>query len=173
MDKNTKDGSTPKSESVFNQFNLLRLLSRQPESVDEGLRESIIPALSTQGKLAAFDYPARGIVGMSLNTHKAIAEAVIDGGYETLDNYRRAALEKLKQFQQAENGPGRGTIEWYKSEIADKNKKLDRIANDIALMTQHLDAVLMLGQRMAQASGMEDEFNKLRGEVIRKFRQPT
>lgn len=172
MTRPAQETSLPKSASVRKEFELLRELVRAPESVDEMLRKAISPALSTQGSLAAFESPEFGIVGMSLNTHKAIANNVIDGGYEALNDYRKAALEKLKELERREELPGRGTIDWYKSKLAMKNDQLARVANDIALMSQRLDEVLALAQQMAEAAGKQDEFQKRRGELLRKFKQP-
>lgn len=168
-----QETSQPKSESVRKEYELLRAIVRAPESVDEMLREAIRPALSTQGSLAAFEHPESGIVGMSLNTHKVIASKVIDGGYEAFNDYRKAALEKLKGLSRREELPGRGTIDWYKNELAMKNNQLARVANDIVLMSQRLDEVLALAQQMSEAAGKQDEFQKRRGELLRKFKQPT
>lgn len=161
----------PKSASVRKEYELLRCLVSSPESVDEALRKEIIPALSTQGTLAAFEHSDVGIVGMSLNTHKSIADKVIEGGYEALNDYRRAALKKLKELELREERPGRGTIEWYKKELAEKNEKIARIANDIAFMGQRLDEVMALAQQMAAAAGMQEEFNKRCLELLRKFKK--
>lgn len=160
----------PKSASVRKEYELLRSLVRAPESVDEPIRKAITPALSTQGSLAAFELPDAGIVGMSLNTHKAIADNVVEGGYKALNDYRKAALQKLKDLERRYERPGRGTIEWYKGELADKNEKLARVADDIAFMGQRLDEVLALAQQMATAAGVQDEFQKRRGELLRKFK---
>mgnify|MGYP006900796921 CR=1 FL=1 len=160
----------PQAASVCKEYELLRGVVRAPESIEESLRKAITPALSTQGSLAAFELPDAGIVGMSLNTHKTIADNVIEGGYEALNDYRKAALQKLKDLERRDERPGRGTIEWYKGELADKNEKLARVADDIALMSQRLDEVLALAQQMATAAGMQDEFQKRRGELIRKFK---
>lgn len=168
-----QDTSAPKSASVRKQFEILKVLVQAPESVDEQLREAIGAALLTQGSLANFSYSDAGIVSMSLNTHKAIAERVIDGGYEALNDYRKAAVAKIKDLGKKEERPGRGTIDWFKSELAEKNERLARIANDIALMSQRLDEVLALAQQMAELTGKQDEFYKRRGELLRKFKQPT
>lgn len=166
----TNETSLPKSASVCKEYELLQKIVRAPDSVDETLREAITSALATQGGLAAFEHFDAGIVGMSLNTHKAIAEKVIEGGYETLNDYRRTALRKLKEFERRKECPGRGTIDWYKIALAEKNEKLARVANDIALMSQRLDEVLALAQQMAAAANMLDEFQKQRGELLRKFK---
>jgi hypothetical protein len=161
--------STPKSASVRIEYELLIEIVRAPESLAAALREAISPALSTQGSLAAFTYMESGIVGMSLNTHKAIANNIIAGGYEALNDYRKAALEKLKEFQKRGERAGRGTIAWYKDELAAKNEQLARIADDISLMSLRLDEVVALAQYMAEAAGKQDEFQKRRDELVRKF----
>jgi hypothetical protein len=169
----TQETSRPKSASVRKEYELLKELAHAPESVNGKLREAISPALSTQGSLAGFECHDCGIVGMSLNTHKAIANNVIDGGYAALNDYRQAALKKLKERKRMDERPGRGTIDWYKNELAMKSKQLAIVVNDIALMSQRLDEVLALAQRMAEAAGKQDEFQKRRGELLRKFKQPT
>lgn len=170
MANQLEETSSPKCASVRKEYELLRNLVRAPESVDATLREAITPALSTQGSLAAFEHSDEGLVAMSLNTHKAIADKVIEGGYGALNDYRKAALQKLKGLERRGERPGRGTIEWYKSELAEKNEKLARVANDIALMGQRLDEILTLAQQMATAAGMQNEFQKRRGELLRKFK---
>lgn len=162
-----------KSASVRTEYELLKNIVRAPESVAVALREAISPALSTQGSMAAFEYPESGIVGMSLNTHKTIAGNVIAGGYEALNDYRKAALEKLKEHQKRGERAGRGTIAWYKDELAAKNEQLARIANDISLMSLRLDEVVALAQQMAEAAGEQDEFQKRRDELFRKFGEPA
>lgn len=170
MAKQEEETLPPKSASVRKEYELLRNLVRAPESVDATLRGAIALALSTQGSLAAFEHPDAGIVAMSLNTHKAIADKVIEGGYDALNDYRKAALQKLKDLESRDERPGRGTIEWYKGELANKNEKLARVADDMALMGQRLNEILALAQQMATAAGMQDEFQKRRGELLRKFK---
>lgn len=47
-----------------------------------------------------------GVVGMSLNTHKAIANKVLEGGYEALNDYRKVAIEKLKELGKKKDAQG-------------------------------------------------------------------
>jgi hypothetical protein len=161
---------SPKIVSLKKQLELLQQVVKAPESVPESVRDALRPALTSQGALAVFELPELGIVGMSLNTHKAIADAELQGGYEALNTYRKAALESLKEVVRRADQPGRGTIDWYKGELADKNAKLTRVANDIALMSMQLDEVLALAQEMAQEAGRETEFHKRRSELLRKFK---
>lgn len=160
----------PKTASVRKQFELLQQLVKAPESLAASLRDALLPALASQGALAALELPEFGIVGMSLNTHKAIADEELQGRYPALNDYRRAALERLRDLDRHTDQPGRGTIEWYKTELADKTAKLNRVADDIALMSLKLDEVLALAQHMAQEAGKEAEFDKRRSELLRKFK---
>ena len=169
MTRQLHETSFPKSASLRKEYELLQKLVRAPESVDQTLRDRITPALASQSSLAAFEHFDTGIVGMSLNTHKAIAEQVIEGGYKTLNEYRRTALQKLREFERRKECPGRGTINWYKIALAEKNEKLIRVTNDIALMSQRLDEVLALAQQMDAEASMLDEFQKQRDELLRKF----
>jgi hypothetical protein len=161
--------SLPKSASVVKLHETLKLLVTKPLEVDEALRLAIAPALSTQGTLAAFEHTEAGIVGMSLNTQKAVAKDALAGGYDALNDYRKAALIKLRELETRESAPGRGTIVWYKNELAAKNVQLSGVADDIALMSQYLDEILELAQDMSVGSGKLAEFKKRRGELLRKF----
>ncbi|WP_440965166.1 hypothetical protein ACL58G_03430 [Massilia sp. GER05] len=172
MTEPTPKAFPTKSESVSKEYQILKDIVRSPESVDENLRQTLLPALSNQGSLAAFEYPKSGIIGMSLNTHKAIANGIIEGGYEALNSYRKAALEKLGELANRKDQPSRGTIDWYKRELAMKNEQLKRVTDDITLMSQRLDEVMAFAQRMAKAAGKENEFQKRRAELLRKFKEP-
>ncbi|WP_075256210.1 hypothetical protein [Herbaspirillum camelliae] len=160
----------PKTASVRKQFELLQHVVKNPGSIAEPLRDALLPALASQGALAALELPEIGIVGMSLNTHKAIADEELLGRYAALNDYRKAALEKLRDIVRHAEKPGRGTIDWYKTELADKTAKLNRVANEIALMSQQLDEVLALAQHFAQEAGLNTEFHKRRSELLRKFK---
>jgi hypothetical protein len=162
--------SRPKTVSVKKQFELLELVTVNPESVAKPVRDLLLPALVSQGAFAALELPELGIVSMSLNTHKAIANDVLGGRYEAMNEYRKAALEKLKAAERRAAEPGRGTLSWYKAESEEKTAKLKRVADDIAMMSQQLDEVLRLAHQMAKDAGKETEFNKARGEILRKFK---
>lgn len=170
MERDLEAKIRPKTASVRKQFELLQHVVKAPESIAEPLRDALLPALASQGALAALELPEIGIVGMSLNTHKAIADEELQGRYAVLNDYRKAALKKLKDVGRHPEKSGRGTINWYKTELAYKTAKLNRVANDIAMMSQQLDEVLALAQHMAQEAGLETEFQKRRSELLRKFK---
>lgn len=159
----------PKATSVKNQWNLLKQVVAAPSSVEDPIWPILMEALQSQGGLAALEIPERGIVAMSLNTHKALAMQYLDGGYSDLNDYRKAALESMKAFKVRAEKAGRGTLDWYKTELAEKTERLDRVTNDVAQMGQKLDEVLALAHQMAVTAGKETEFMKRRSEIIRKF----
>lgn len=171
MSESNPNLSLPKSASIVALHGVLKLLVKSPLDVKEALRLAIIPALATQGALAAFEYSEAGIVGMSLNTHKALAKVAVPGGYEALNDYRKAALLKVRELETLESAPRRGTIKWHQDELTAKNVKLNAVANDIALMSQCFDDVFKLAQDMSVGSGKQAEFKKRRGELLRKFSQ--
>lgn len=169
MSKQLGETNLPKYTSVRKEYELLLTIIRSPKSVDKNIKESITLALKTQSSLAAFEHIDSNIVGMSLNTHKAIADNVIEGGYMAFNQCRKLAFQKLKKIEQMNELPNRGTIDWYKNELAEKNKKIAQIANDIAFMSQRLDEVMALAQQMAISAGLLDQFQKQQAELLRKF----
>ncbi|MFM0148022.1 hypothetical protein [Paraburkholderia sp. RL18-085-BIA-A] len=172
MTKDISEMVRTKATSVVNLFKLLKDVVKAPESIEKPLRDALLPALTSQGMLAALCIPEAAIVGMSLNTHKAIANELeqLDGGYAALNDYRKAALSKLKDVDRIPELPGRGTIDWYKNELEEKNKELSCVANDIALMGLKLNDVLLLAHDMARKANQEEDFYKRRSEILRKFK---
>lgn len=169
MTKEIDEINHSKSTSVRKEYELLLTIIRSPESIDKNIRELITLALKSQSSLAAFEHIDSGIIKMSLNTHKSIADSVIEGGYKALNQCRKIAIQKLKKIEQMNELQNRGTIEWYKNELAKKNEKIARIANDIAFMSQRLDEVMTLAQQMAISAGLLDHFQKQQAELLRKF----
>lgn len=159
----------PKAASVRSQWDLVKQVTAEPSIVEGAEWDTLMTALQSQGGLAALELPERGIVAMSLNTQKALASEMLEGGYSALNDYRKAALASMKAFRLRSDKPGRGTLDWYKNELADKNDKLDKVVNEVAQMGQKLDEVLALAYQMAVAAGKEAEFIKRRGELVRKF----
>lgn len=171
MKKISLTSSEIKSASVRNQLELLKHIIDDPTSVPKEITDLLRTALLSQGALAALELPERGIVGMSLNTQKAVANNELIGRYEAINEYRKAALEKLKFAERRASVPNRGTLIWYKSEIDSKTVSLKRVTDDVALMSQQLGEVLQLAQKMAHKAGLEAEFNALRAEILRKFKR--
>ncbi|AXV78219.1 MULTISPECIES: hypothetical protein [Ralstonia solanacearum species complex] len=161
--------ASAKKHSLHREFELVRQLAQTPHTVNADLRKAAAPALATQASLAAFEYPAEGIVGMSLNTHKAVADEVLDSGYAALDAYRRTARQRLKEVPNQEGVANRGTLLWYQDELKKKTEEVDRIGNSISQMTSCLHDVLRLAQEMAARAGEQDYFRKRVAEVTAKF----
>lgn len=158
-----------KKQSLQKEFELVRQLAEAPNTVNAELRQAAEPALATQNSLATFAYPTEGIVSMSLNTHKAVADAILDNGYAALDAYRRAARQKLKEIPSRESAANRGTLRWYQDELQKKNEEVNRIGNSISLMSERLDEVLRLAHEMAVRAGEQEYFRKRVVEVTARF----
>jgi hypothetical protein len=159
-----------KEVSVVNEADLLKQIVQFPEKIDEADRQKLFHALASQGNLAAFANAKLAIIGMSLNTHKAIANNILDGGYGRLNEYRKTALKSLKMHRAFQEKPKRRTIEWYQEELTKKNRDLNFIIDEISLMSLKLDEVLNLALDMAMASGRTEEFKKRQLEIFRKYR---
>lgn len=169
MNRQQLRDAVAKKQSLHKEFELIRQLAQTPHVVKEDLRRAAELALATQASLAAFSYPSEGIVSMSLNTHKAVADGVLDNGYAALDAYRRAARQKLKEAPTREGGAKRGTLRWYQDALREKTEEVNRIANSISLMSVCLDEVLRLAHGMAARAGEQDYFRKRVAEVTARF----
>jgi len=162
----------PRKVSVVNTFELLRRFHEDSESISDVTRSLLKGAVSSQGRLSAFSCPEFEILSMSLNTQKAIADGVLDGGYAALDEYRKAVSEKFKAGERRQAAKLRGTVEWYKEQLAQQTETVARLVDEIALMSQRLDEVMALAGQMANSAGRNEEFHKVVGEMMRKFRRP-
>lgn len=164
--------SHTKQLSIKKQLELLKKALGSPNSINELTRNILLPALRSQGAFAALCLPEASIVSMSLNTHKTIADDILVNGYEELNDYRKAAFDRLIAAEETINEPARGTLYWYKDQLERKTKMLDQVANEIVLMTERLDEILKLAADMAITAGREAEFNKRRNELLRKYSKP-
>ncbi len=170
MNEELANSPDSKQTSVQRELDLLKQALSDPASILEPVRTVLMSALLSQAGLASLEIPEDGIIRMSLNTHKAIAEQCLAGGYLVLNDHRKAALVALKNATIRAKRSGRGTLDWYKEELAAKSKQLELTTNEIAEMSQRLHETLALAFQMAAAAGKETEFLKRRNELLRKFK---
>lgn len=128
---------------------LKRIVAKDPEfSPTRELTE----ALRSQGALARHADEILGIVAMSLNTQKVIADECC-GGYEKLDALRIVAIDTLAAIQAKEAEPNRGTKEALQQEI-------DELVARIALLEQDLGQLTWaFGRIVAYARSQAQEMN--------------
>lgn len=161
--------SSPSRASVVTQHKLLEDCCRNPLSVEEDLRAALLNVLKSQGSFARFNWPAKNIIGMSLNTHKTAANETLAGGYTSLDSYRKAALQSLLELRKAEARPTRNTIGWYKTQQELKDVENGKLIDDMAVMAQRLDETMEYARKLAKKANKAEEFLEKQTELLRKF----
>lgn len=80
---------------------LLALLYECVSEPSRHVNDSIASHLETQGDLARFDDPNRGISACSLNTMKSTAKFLLDGGFDTVNMARIKAYQAIQLSQHA------------------------------------------------------------------------
>lgn len=114
--------------------------------------EALKEAMQSQGALANYEDPALGLVGMSLNTQKAIAEQCC-GGYAALNALRLAALDAMAKRQSRGEEPCRGTKESLRREgesLAARNALLE---HDLGQLTWAFGRLAAYARAQAQEIG--------------------
>lgn len=161
--------SSPARHSVVAELSLLKECCITSSDIDEPLRALLMDKLKSQGGLASLEWKERGIVSMSLNTHKSVAGEVIVGGFKTLDSYRKAALKGLQEHLVVSARPARGTIAWYKTESESKGAENETLIDEILLLTGRLERVMAYARKLAIKANKSEEFLALQSELFRRF----
>lgn len=161
--------NSPARHSVVAELLLLKECSTTSSSIEEPLRALLLENLKSQGGLASLEWKERGIVSMSLNTHKSAAGSVIVGGYKTLDLYRKAALKSLQEQVAASTRPSRGTIAWHKTQSESKGAENDALIDEILLLTGRLERVMDFARQLAKKANKTEDFLALQSELLRRF----
>lgn len=78
---------------------LLELLHECASAPKRYLDSSISAHLDSQGQLARFEDPARGISHCSLNTMKTTAKFLLPGGFDTVNDAREKAHQAIRNAQ--------------------------------------------------------------------------
>lgn len=87
-----------RAESIYALKDFLQEVIRTPK--DWHTNQDLIEALKAQGKLAKWDDQTRGINAVSLNTLKAAAEELLEGGYDAFDQFRKNALASIEAHKE-------------------------------------------------------------------------
>ncbi len=88
-----------------------------------GDNENILSRLKSQGALAKMEDTERGIIPCSLNTQKAVAERILDDGFDTLDTLRNNALMALESAKQAKRRSNKTTRVGQQKRIKELEQK--------------------------------------------------
>ncbi len=124
-------------DSISNLKQFLESIVKTPGVFSENAE--LKKMLKSQGSTAKYENLELNIVPSSINTVKRISDKYIDGGYELIDNLRKAALSAIDKHIERENSPNKQTKEGLKKEI--KNNAID-ILNLQQVNTHLLSAIL-------------------------------
>lgn len=129
---------------------LVKLLREAIGSPAEHLQvPGLTAALKSQGALAKFGAAESGITSSSLNTVKRIANDVLDGGFDSLDRLRRAALDALTRASAKttrSNKVDKAGLTLRTEELEGDNQSLRQ---DLLLLTFVLEKALRQAQNYA------------------------
>lgn len=158
-----------KARSIVAELKLLRVAIDSPDNIDVELREKLLSVLVSQSGLARFDWEPLHIIGMALNTHKVIANKILDGCYQMLNEYRKAALARLLDTKHRDQSPKRGTNEFYKEQLLKQQNKIKHLQDEIAIMSQKLDDYLLFAHQVAVETGRLDIFKDRQINLLKKY----
>lgn len=147
-----KKGQAPRSaeirheqtkETVYARYELLRIALKDPKKVST----SILVACQSQGKLAALELAKHRIYPISLNTMRSVADIVIEnGGWQTLDNFRRSLYQQWKALKKESTKPKRGTKKAQKAAETKIKGQLNNLMHDYhQLHHAYLDLLKIIG----------------------------
>jgi len=130
---------------------LLRAVCEQPGLHTE--HESLVPALTSQGALARLRIESLGIDGMSLNTLKRVANAVLNGGFAEFDGLRKQCIYAISE-RSVETNPERSDS---RRALQEKVKRLseqnDRLYEDLLFLTDRLGEAMRQTREYAELAG--------------------
>lgn len=137
--------------SVLALHELLQDIIRSPSGFSGN--ESLKNALRSQGALSKWSSQEKKIVGSSLNTLKRIADKVLDGGFEAIDQARIGALEAMRVAENREKHSSKSTKAGLQIRITDKDAEHQQALQDLWHVTSALSKALIQWRRCAEQSG--------------------
>lgn len=135
------------NQSVLNLRDLLRDITTSPDKYLE--QTLVIQALNSQGTLAKISDESKGIFPSSINTQKRIAENIIEGGYQALDQLRINALLAVEKKKYANKQPDKETKAGLLLTIKQLESEKQSLRNDLLLLTLAFEKSLRQGARYA------------------------
>jgi hypothetical protein len=135
------------NQSITSLRDLLRDISSRPEAFSEDVE--IIQALKSQGSLAKLSIKLMGIYQSSINTQKRIADNILEGGFEELDQLRKAAIMAVENLAYANKQPDKETRSGLLLTVAKLKSENQCLKEELLLLTLAFDKSLRQGVRYA------------------------
>ena len=145
-----RSGHEQKIASVKAVRALLELIVQGRDDVP--LPTGLTDSLRSQGALAGFCSEEHGIVSMSLNTFKTIANELY-GSFDKVDAWRTAAFAALQQKAQSEDGPAPQTKLWLQQRLAEAEGDIQTLLEDLGLVTNAFARLAGFTQSLARELG--------------------
>lgn len=120
-------------------------------------------ALSSQGALAKHEDSSRGIVRMSLNTQKLVAEK--EFGYDVLDRLRRNAHDALAREGDKSLRSNKTTKIGLYRRVEELEQEVRLLDTDLVQLTHALSRLISVGRSLAEATGEADVVARWRKEL--------
>jgi len=140
---------------------VLREVVAKPGSFQSSAK--LLRALGSQGALAKYEDADRGIVGMSLNTQKLVAEK--DFGYDTLDRLRRAAFTAIHNEINKAAASNKSTKVGLIRRVVELEQEVQLLEGDLAQITFALARMIAVGRTMSEAIGTPEATARWRKEL--------
>lgn len=161
-DKRVEKSST----STIALRDLLKKVCQNPESFanDKVLRD----ALSSQGGLAKYSNIELDIRPTSINTLKRVCTEVVDGGFKSLDDLRKGALERIDEHEHREKTSNKRTRTGLVMRVEELEQSILKLKQSNHLLTQALYEVI---SDIKSVANIEDEIprNRRSQEAIKKL----
>lgn len=138
------------SQSLLAIRDLLNDVKNYPEKYLEN--SSIIEALRSQSLLAKFSDKSKNIYASSINTHKRIAQNLLEGGFESLNKLRTSAQMALASSAHTKKLANKKTRFGLLQKIALLDSEKQMLREDLLLLTLAIEKSLRQGARYASQS---------------------
>lgn len=138
------------AESAVQLLGLLNDILKSPERFRTN--DALVAALRSQGSLAQYSDPSRGIKATSLNALKRVTKRAIDGGFAHLDLRRRECLATITKSATSQSRRKTST-EVLSQRVQSLEAELLQALQDLAHITLVLQRSLTQGYSYAERSG--------------------
>lgn len=150
------------TNSVKTLRDLLKAVIQNPDEYYE--EAALIDALGSQGRLAKFNDPVKGIASMSLNTQKLVAEETL-GSYEILDRLRRGAAEAIARRRELDAQPSRSSKEGLRLQVAELEQEITLLQSDLGHLTNAFGRLVAYAHSLARDVGSPETIVRWKKEL--------
>lgn len=163
--------------SVLALNDFLKEICVNPESFIEDMY--LHDALKSQGGISKYSNPGLGISPSSINTLKRVCAEAIDGGFKSLDELRKGALERIEQYEYREQTSNKRTRSGLMLRVDELEKQIIMLKQSNYLLTQavyeviaDIQSVANIDDKAVRDSRSQDAIKKLSAMMSVKYIKP-